>query len=404
MASSVSKRVLFAAIRDDSMSRPSLGAAVWAGACAGETMRVVMVAHTDAPWTKHYARAFEEAGHDVLVLSFCPDPIEGFRTEFIGRHPYDPGRGKHLFVTRAPRIRQLAKTFGADVLFAPYLISNALAAALGWQGPLVISARGADVVQQDGTMRIPAPVRKVLVRALASRSVHIHSVADELTDAMVAMGVSREQIQTFPIGINLDLFAPRQDPGSLHDPPRLLCTRKHRPVYAIPVLVRALKLLSDQGQPFHCTFVGGGEQLDDTRAMVSEAGLDEQVELTGHVTHDQIAQHIASNDIYVSCSTADGTSSALLEGLAGGLFPVVSRIEANLPWVHHGENGLLFDCGDAAGLAQALRRAIDDEVLRRNGVRGNRAMVQERADMKKNMDRLVAMLADAAGIAPSPDS
>ena len=111
-------------------------------------MKVGLVAHSDAPWTGHYCRCLRDAGHDVVVLSFCPDPIPGERVEFIGARPYNPASGKHLIITRALRIRRILKRFGADVVFAPYLISNGLAAALGWQGPLVISAMGADVVQQ----------------------------------------------------------------------------------------------------------------------------------------------------------------------------------------------------------------------------------------------------------------
>lgn len=362
-------------------------------------MRVGMVAHTDAPWTGHYCRFLRAAGHEVLVLSFCPDTIDGQRTEFVGATPYNPSAGKHLFITRAARIRRKLREFGAEVVFAPYLISNGLAAALAWQGPLVVSARGADVVQQAGTMRIPPLARKILVRSLAWRSVHIHAVAGELADAMVAMGVPSSQIQCFPIGIDLSRFPARDSLGQLGDPPRLVCTRKHRPVYENHMLVEALRMLKARGQDFVCTFVGGGELLDETRAQVAAAGITDNVTLTGHVAHEEMTRHIGSADIYVSCSSADGTSSSLLEGLAGGLFPIVSRITANLPWVKHGENGLLFDVGDAAALADAIQRAIDDAPFRQAAVQGNRALVEERGDQAKNMARLIGMLEDAAGIA-----
>ena len=359
-------------------------------------MKVGMVAHSDAPWTGHYCRFLRDAGHEVLVLSFCPDPIDGQRVAFIGQHPYNPGAGKHLFITRAPMIRKLLREFGADVVFAPYLISNGLAAALAWQGPLVISARGADVVQQAGTMRIPPLVRKALVRALASRSVHVHAVADELVDALLAMGIGREQIHCFPIGVDLRKFPARDNLGRLSDPPKIVCTRKHRPVYENHILVAALGLLKARGQAFSCTFVGGGELLDQTRAQCEEAGIAQHVTITGHVAHEEMARHLSQAELYVSCSSADGTSSSLLEGLAAGLLPIVSRITANLPWVRHRDNGLLFEVGDAEGLADMLQLAIDDSAWRKKAVQGNRGLVAEKGDQQKNMERFIALLEDAA--------
>jgi glycosyltransferase involved in cell wall biosynthesis len=85
--------------------------------------------------------------------------------------------------------------------------------------------------------------------------------------------------------------------------------------------------------------------------------------------HGDLPGFLRAADVYVSASSSDGTSSSLLEAMASGLYPVVSDITANRPWVEHGKNGLLFAVGDAASLAEALRlcaaqRASWTDILR----------------------------------------
>ena len=57
-------------------------------------MRLLMVAHTDAPWTPHYSRFFVGRGDTVLVVTFAPGRIEGVETEFVGFEPFDFRKNK----------------------------------------------------------------------------------------------------------------------------------------------------------------------------------------------------------------------------------------------------------------------------------------------------------------------
>ena len=62
--------------------------------------------------------------------------------------------------------------------------------------------------------------------------------------------------------------------------------------------------------------------------------------------------------VYVSTSLADGTSISLLEAMAAGLIPVVSDIDANRPWITHGEDGFFFPAGDSQALAEQIVQAM----------------------------------------------
>lgn len=358
-------------------------------------MRIALVAHSDAPWTGHYLRGLEARGHDLRLFSFCPDRVAGVEPVFLGSLPYNPARRKHLFVSRAPRLRRLLKQYRPDLVFATYLISNGLTAALAWRGPLLVSARGADVLEQAGRRPVPAPFHGPMVRFICGRARSVHAVSEELADALVAFGIPRSKIESFPVGVDLSVFGPRSRPGDPEAVPRIVCTRKHEAVYENHVLVDALRDLKNRGVEFRALFVGGGSLLEDTRSRVADRGLGGRVEVRGPVPHEEIPRLLAGSDIYVSCSSSDGTSSSLLEALACGLFPVVSWIKANETWVREGETGLLFPPGDNTRLAEALERALLDRALLRGAQRANRQLVEERGDLDANLTRLEGLLEES---------
>jgi glycosyltransferase involved in cell wall biosynthesis len=226
-----------------------------------------------------------------------------------------------------------------------------------------------------------------VARLVCRRADAVHAVSENLERALVGFGVSADKIERFPIGVDLELFrrdasAPRSEAF------RLVCTRSHAPVYDLQTLLRALEILHRSGRRFHCTFAGGGHLLDDHRRQAHAAGLDDRVEFTGFVPHSEIPSLLRSADVYVSPALSDGASESLLEALATGLLPVVTRIDANLPWVREGETGLLFEPGHAEQLASCLRRAMDDGALRERAFRENPVFVEATGDIRRNMRRM----------------
>lgn len=73
----------------------------------------------------------------------------------------------------------------------------------------------------------------------------------------------------------------------------------------------------------------------------------------------------------------------VLEATAGGATPgAVSDLPALRPWVRHEQEGLVTPVGDAAALAGAIVRLLDDEALR--------AAVLQAAAVRRVQQRLIA--------------
>lgn len=354
-------------------------------------MRLLLLSHTVNPWTPHYARFFQSRGDQVLVVSFSSQPIDGVDMEFIGIDPWDKYANKHVYLTRVPRLRRIIKRFRPDVVYAPFVVSNGLSAVLAWNGPTVTSGRGGDVLEQIGRVGWRRRLREHLVRFVCRRCVVVHSVSAEITAHLRRLGVPESKLVEIPVGVDTSLFVPAPDmprPQAL----RLICPRKHEPVYDNMTVVEALGRLKASGRTFECVIASEGSLLAVHKARVHELGLDDRVSFPGEVPHAKVPAMLQEADIYVSATLSDGTSSALLEAMAVGLMPVVSRIPANEPWIEHGRTGLLFEPGRPASLAEMLERAMDDGDLRRRAFEANVPRVREGGDQHRNMQQLAEVL------------
>jgi glycosyltransferase involved in cell wall biosynthesis len=358
-------------------------------------MRIALVAHSNAPWTAHYAKHFLARGHEVLLASYYPEAIAGVRTVLLNG-PGQASLPKHRYLTTLPTLRRTLRDFDPAVVLAPYILSNGLAASLAWSGPLVVSARGTDVFGGRGGGGTPLWLRRKLLGRVCRRASFVHVVSEELAESLLKLGAPKERLVCFPVGVDVESFRRADARPPFSRSPLLICTRAHKVVYDNQVIVEALSRLHGEGIPARLLFVSGGPLLEKRRRQVERLGLTPHVQFIPGVPHEQIPGLLAEADIYVSASRHDGTSSSLLEALAAGLVPVVSRVRANLHWIRDGETGFFFEAGDAAGLVRAVRQAIERPDVARRAMQENPALVRGEASLEANCDRLLRVLQTAA--------
>ncbi|MFN2369970.1 MAG: glycosyltransferase family 4 protein, partial [Candidatus Krumholzibacteriia bacterium] len=104
---------------------------------------------------------------------------------------------------------------------------------------------------------------------------------------------------------------------------------------------------------------------------------------------------LAELDLLLMPSHAEGFGLAAAEAQAAGL-PVIAGDASSLPEiVADGTTGLLVPPGDAAALATALRRLLDDPALARRLGAAGRARVLAEFPRGRTLDRLLALTAAA---------
>jgi len=352
-------------------------------------MKIAILTHGGNFFGRHYAQAFKQRGHDVHMLLLMPPEHElpDVSVHLVGPPGFDPDSTSRCWYLKAVMpVRRAVRELRPDVLLALYVSSAGVLGGLSGHRRLVISARGSDI-----TGHIDSRLWRSIFRWLGRRAVIVHAVSDELAEMLGdRAGVAPDKLLVCPIGVDTQALAyvePSARPGA----GRIICTRAHSQVYNQATFIRALGILRDRGVSFHVTF-GSDHEADKTRALVEQAGLAGHIEFVGGYSLAELPGLLSRADVYESSSLSDGTSSSLLEAMSTGLFPVVSDIPANRPWITHGHNGLLFAVGDAEALATQLAEALANAELRASAAQRNRRIILEKGDQEIQMDKLLAAI------------
>jgi glycosyltransferase involved in cell wall biosynthesis len=135
-----------------------------------------------------------------------------------------------------------------------------------------------------------------------------------------------------------------------------------RPEKCLNLLVDAFAEVRRRNPALKLVLVGSGEELPRLRGQAADLGLGDAC-LFEPASAD-VVPWLRSIDVFVLPSRSEALSNSLLEAMACGCCPVASRVGGNPELVIPGETGLLFESGDAGGLARALETLIRNPDLR----------------------------------------
>ncbi len=140
-----------------------------------------------------------------------------------------------------------------------------------------------------------------------------------------------------------------------------LTTEKH-----LDVLLKAVARL-DPALDATVDIVGDGDQRRSLEQLAHELGLGDRVRFHGYTSEDELRSLLSRASVFGIASIAELQSIATMEAMASGL-PVVAANAVALPHlVRDGENGYLFEPGDADEMAERLAdvlTASPDERMR----------------------------------------
>jgi glycosyltransferase involved in cell wall biosynthesis len=148
-------------------------------------------------------------------------------------------------------------------------------------------------------------------------------------------------------------------------------TGTFKPWHGIDILLEAFGHICGQGVPGHLLLVGDGPGRNGVARAVRQAGLESSVTFTGSVAHEDMPAYLAAMDVAVAASPRVSVDEAgqyfsplkLFEYMATGRAIVASRSGQAARVLGDGVSALLFEPGDAIGLASCFRRLYDDPAL-----------------------------------------
>ncbi len=199
-------------------------------------------------------------------------------------------------------------------------------------------------------------------------------------------------------GIDLTRF-PYHAPRPVIDELRVLAVGRIVEKKGFDVLVEATRQLRDAGTPLSVKIAGDGELAPDLRAQVTEAGLEDVVELLGPRSQAEVTELLQWADVMAApCvvgrdGNADGLPTVLLEAMAMGVLAVSTSVTGIPEAVHPAEGddpatGLLLEPGNVEDLASALGEVASHSFPREEMARSARYLIERDYDTRRQSRRL----------------
>ncbi|MGW5878481.1 glycosyltransferase family 4 protein [Nocardiopsis terrae] len=348
--------------------------------------------HTNAGYTQRTHRialAQREAGMDVHVATRAGypltkgvlDPRTLVRVDGVPYHrllPWTAPTDHAEELDAGLRLAsELVEAVRPDVLHAASNHHNArLALELGrrYGLPVVYEVRG--FLEESWLSRDPSRgIDDAFYRAERARETECMLAADlvvTLGEAMradiEARGVPAERILVVPNAVDASFLEPLPSGGAVRE--GLGVGREEFVVgtttscfgyEGLDVLLDAVALLRERGEPAHALIVGDGPELAALRARADRLGLSGAAHFPGRVPADRVRHHHAALDVFAVPRLDERVCRLVtplkpVEAMAGGLPVVASDLPALREIVEPGVTGELIPAGESARLADVLTK------------------------------------------------
>lgn len=178
--------------------------------------------------------------------------------------------------------------------------------------------------------------------------------------------------------------------------PTILFVGRMSPEKGVENLVKAVKVLVDNGLDLSLELVGDGPDFVRISELVKDLNLAENVELCGNVSNrEDLLEYYKNASIFVLPSIEDATPKVLLEAMAVGL-PIISTDVGEISNVLNGV-GKIVKSGNIISLAEAIEELLIDQTkMKELGLSGlNHALTESREIKVKELCKRVSNYVDS---------
>ncbi len=352
---------------------------------------------------RRWVEWFVHRGHEVSAVTVEPAEqllIRGFRQVNIEATglPRKVGR-----LVSAARLGLTIRKMRPDLVHVHYLRGLAWGLALRTVRPCVVTPWGSDILEEQGAFKewySRSLTRRLLRTAdlVTTPSAYMEARVRELEPevrALVRIGWGVD-VARFKPGLDVRVIRDRWKIGEHQRV--ILSPRLAQPFYNHDRVIRAL--------PKVCERVPGAvlvltEQFADyayvrsLQRLAASLGVLERVKFVGSISYEEMPRWLNLADAVVMVPDSDGMPNTLLEAMACGTVPVLSRLPQYAEVIRDGENGCFVD-KDERSLADALVRVLSDAGFRAEVSIRNRATAVEIADQNQEMSKMEALYANLA--------
>jgi L-malate glycosyltransferase len=325
-----------------------------------------------------------QRGHEIHFISYERPVRLGNGTATGGRIYFHPVEINDYGLFRYPdytlplsvKMAEVTRDWGLDILHVHYAVPHATAAILArsmlppkLQPKVVTTLHGTDTTLLGCDAGYGPAIR------------HALECSDAVTTVSAYLRRETERVMNVncPIEVIHNFFSPGETSRGREEVRRELGVANEavifhssnlRPVKRIDVLLETAALI--QPRQHFKLLVLAGESFEPFIEDVKRLGLEDQVIVRDRVMN--VEEYLQASDIGLFTSDSESFCLSILEAMCYGCPSVATRVGGIPEVIEEGVSGLLAEAGDAAELAEGVRKLMADASLRNKmGAEGKRA-------------------------------
>src|SRR3972149_8851754 len=232
------------------------------------------------------------------------------------------------------------------------------------------------------------PKRRIMNRILSKITDKIVAVSEDVKEDIIRYdSIDSSKIEVIPNGIDVERFNPEKNTTdirkefSLEDDDIVIgFIGRIVPAKGLEYLLNALPYLKEEFKSIKLLIVGEGSLVEELKERAKKNNIFDNILFIGR--RRDIPEILASINIFVMPSIAEGLPNALLEAMAMGK-PIVTTEVGGIPEiVKNGFNGLLVPPRDTLSLSKAIKRFLGNDRLAAKLGQAARDLVHDNLSIK----------------------
>ncbi len=218
---------------------------------------------------------------------------------------------------------------------------------------------------------------------------HFHSITETVKDHYVQeIGLNPEKITVIPRGRKPILISYNDKPKNKKIVTQLINVGRHEFQKGQIHLVKAVKILKEEGYNFHLTILGrDGTTTPKLEGFISQNNLKDFISLEGF--KNNVSQYLLHSDLFLFPSLYEGLGGALIEAQAAGLPIACNDIPVLHEVVQENINAKFFDVHDTSSIVSSIRFFLDNPKNLQDFGRKSLLNYEAKFDEKTNNEKLV---------------
>lgn len=221
---------------------------------------------------------------------------------------------------------------------------------------------------------------------------HVIGVSKSCYEKLLELGFPSERTSLLPYGVPCSATVPSRDHSGelrLVYVGRLVQWQKR-----ILDFVPLIEQLTARGINYRLDFYGAGDEEGLLRERVAAIDPERRVHFHGWVMASQVSTVVwGEADVFLQMSAYEGLSNSMVEAMANGVVPIVSRVASGVgDVIREGDTGFTFPIGDVATCVQLIESLERDRARLAQMSRNGWGLARKEFSLEQHAQRLALIL------------